>query len=56
VHLEVKDSGEQRAVKSIRKSLASQHGIGYKRELTGLTVFSRSKVRLLSDFLAVSSI
>jgi hypothetical protein len=44
VHLETTKDGRQRAVKSVRKSLAERLRIDYRRELAALTTFSKAKV------------
>jgi hypothetical protein len=44
VHLETTKDGRERAVKTIRKSLAARLGIDYKRELAAITTFSKAKV------------
>jgi hypothetical protein len=44
VHLEATKSGQERAVKSIRKSLANRLRIDYRRELAAISTFSKAKV------------
>jgi hypothetical protein len=44
VHLETTEDGQERAVKSIRKGLATRLRIDYKRELAAISTFSRAKV------------
>lgn len=44
VHLETAEDGQERAVKSIRKSLAARLGVDYRRELAAISTFSKAKV------------
>jgi hypothetical protein len=44
VHLEITEDGQERAVKSIRKSLAAKLRIDYRRELMAISTFSKAKV------------
>jgi hypothetical protein len=44
VHLETTEDGRERAVKSIRKSLAKRLKIDYRRELAAISTFSKAKV------------
>lgn len=44
VHLENTEDGWERAVKSIRKSLAERLKIDYRRELAAISTFSKAKV------------
>jgi hypothetical protein len=50
VHLETTEDGRERAVKSIRKSLAARLRIDYRRELAAISTFSKAKVN--HDFLS----
>lgn len=44
VHLETTEDGQERALKSIRKTLAARLKIDYRRELAAISVFSKAKV------------
>jgi hypothetical protein len=44
VHLENTEDGRERAVKRIRKSMAEQLKIDYRRELAAISTFSKAKV------------
>jgi hypothetical protein len=44
VHLETTEDGRERAVKSIRRSLAERLKIDYRRELAAISTFSKAKV------------
>jgi hypothetical protein len=48
VHLETTEDGRERAVKSIRRSLAEKLKIDYRRELAAISTFSKAKVYRLS--------
>jgi hypothetical protein len=44
VHLETTEDGQERALKSIRKTLAARLKIDYRRELAAISIFSKAKV------------
>jgi hypothetical protein len=46
VHLEATKDGQERAVKSIRKTLVDRLRINYRRELVAISTFSKAKVDL----------
>jgi hypothetical protein len=48
VHLETTEDGRERAVKTIRKSVAARLKIDYRRELATISTFSRAKVIIIS--------
>jgi hypothetical protein len=48
VHYETTEDGRERAVKTIRKSLAARLKIDYRRELAAISTFSRAKVTIIS--------
>jgi hypothetical protein len=53
VYLETTEDGRERAVKSIRKTLAARLRIDYRRELAAISTFSKAKVDC--NFLASDS-
>lgn len=44
VHLETTEDRRERAVKSIRKTMATRLKIDYRRELAAISMFSKAKV------------
>lgn len=48
VHFETTEDGRERAVKTIRKSVAARLRIDYRRELAAISTFSKAKVTVIS--------